>query len=162
MTESYLPCKHVSARTAVGSHAPCTRTRANRSSQLASASTGCTQRKHGGRTQRLCLITASSKRQPKDPRKYATMDELRTHLMQQQGTGGFSGFLSWVGSTAFGASRCVLPGEHNVCLCCKGVCIYTAFQQLTPGVTSRLLSCMTDSPFRTILNSPPMQCWWQP
>ncbi|DBA96723.1 TPA: hypothetical protein ACH3X1_015565 [Trebouxia sp. C0004] len=51
-------------------------------------------------------ISASSKRQAKDPSKYGSMDNMRTHLEQQsQGNGGFAGFLNWLGSNAFGASR---------------------------------------------------------
>lgn len=71
---------------------------------------------------RRCFITASSKRQPKDPKKYATMDELRTHLTQQQGNGGLSGFLSWMGSTAFGASRYALLCATARCRLCFCLC----------------------------------------
>ena len=70
------------------------------------AQPGCRKVRH-----RQCRLTVCSIRQPKDPKKYATMDELRTHLTQQQGNGGVSAFLSWMGSTAFGAKRCALAAD---------------------------------------------------
>ena len=117
MAVSCVPRTHTSARTAIRSDTPLIRLHSQRSTELASKQTAYNHRTNYRITQQQRLITASSKRQPKDPKKYATMDELRTHLMQQQGTGGFSGFLSWVGSTAFGAPRCVPQEEHNPLLC---------------------------------------------
>lgn len=54
---------------------------------------------------RNSLISASGRRQAKNPADYGDMDEIRSHLGQQRGSGGFSAFLAWLGSAAFGASK---------------------------------------------------------
>ncbi|KAK9810529.1 hypothetical protein WJX72_012238 [[Myrmecia] bisecta] len=90
-----------------------------------------------GRTRRRRPPTttwASAKRQPKDPSKYSSIEDLRAELQNKQGlAAGLSGFLNWLGDAAFG--RTIAPQGHLDIASCYRWALQTRWAQ---GLTSKL------------------------
>lgn len=65
------------------------------------------------------VTVLSSKREPKNPNEFGNYDEVRDHLCREKGaSGGFGGFLSWLGNEAFGDEENIKVGNLSVLTMC--------------------------------------------